>query len=514
MNPSHDEPRDDLGVRNVFDVLRRRKWYALVVALVVLATAGFFVVRMQPSYQSVGQVLVLNPALGPTTPFSVNIETEAALADSPEVAKRAATELRYTGNPNDLLAGLDVAPTSGTDILTFTYSSERPSVAQANVGAFVRAYLDFRRERYTRQFASAYDAIQKQIDERHSELSAAKQRFDATSNPTIRSRLLARENALTAQILYLQQQQFATLSSPEVGQIVEGGSYPLLVDQRKRIWILAVVAALALAVGVALLVERLDDRLRGRHDLAVQARVPVLATVPRLKAWKNPEDPMLAAGSAPESDTSEAYRRLRTGLLFVGSERDLKTVLVTSARPREGKSATVANLAAVLGSAGKRVVIVGADLRRPRVAGFFGIADGQAEMNGACGLTNVLAEEVDVDAALQDAHDCPNVRVLPSGPRIGTPAELLESNSMRRVIARLRSEADFVLIDGAPVLGVSDALVLARLVDGVLLVADAARTPRSAVAQASDQLAQMDANVIGAVLNNVDAHGVDGYEAY
>jgi polysaccharide biosynthesis transport protein len=514
MSSQHDEQRDDLGIRNFFRILRRRKLYASVVVIVVLATAGFYIRRLEPVYQSVGQVLVLNPTLSPTTPFSVNVETESAIASSPDVAKRAASSLGYQGNPNDLLGGLDVAPASGTNILTFTYTSASPTVAQSDVGAFVDAYLADRNARVAEQFTSSYDAIQQLISETQAKLATAKQRFDATSDAATKSRLLARENSLSQQILFLRQQQLLTLTGPQVGSVIERASYPTLVDTRRRIAILAVVAALALGAAVALLAERLDDRLRGRHDLAAHAGAPVLATVPTLRSWRRGKDPVLAVATAPDSDTSEAYRRLRTGLLFLGSERNVKTVLVTSARAGEGKSATVANLAAVLGRAGKRVVVVAADLRRPRVASFFGIPDGRSSMNGMQGLTNVLADEVDVGSALRDANGHPNVRVLPSGPMVGTPAELLESNSMRRVIARLRADADFVLIDGAPILGVSDGLALARLADGVILVADAGRTPRTAVTQASDQLSQMDATIIGAVLNNLDARGVDAYEAY
>jgi succinoglycan biosynthesis transport protein ExoP len=276
--------------------------------------------------------------------------------------------------------------------------------------------------------------------------------------------------------------------------------------------LLALFVGLALGAGLALLAERLDDRLRGRQDLAARSEVPVLATIPRLRSWSRDGEPVVATLSAPRSETSEAYRTLRTGVLYAASRDHIKTVLVTSSEGAEGKTTTVANLAAVLGKAGKRVIVIVADLRRPRLERFFGLGDGSSGAEAApIGLTNVLAGEVSVEEALLTVPDLPNVRILRSGPMAGNPAELLESSGMRNVVARLRDQADFILIDAAPVLGVSDALVLCRLADAVLLVADAKRTRRTTVSQAREQLMQMNGKLIGSVLNNLDAKRAEAY---
>ena len=239
----------------------------------------------------------------------------------------------------------------------------------------------------------------------------------------------------------------------------------------------------------------------------------MLATIPRVRGWQKDGAPFLATLSAPRSETSEAYRTLRTGVLYAASRDHIKTILVTSSELAEGKTTTVANLAAVLGKAGKRVIVIVADLRRPRLERFFGItADGaSAENPSPLGLTNVLAGEASVEEALVAVPNMPHVRVLRSGPMAGNPAELLESNSMRNIVTQLRDQADFILIDAAPVLGVSDALVLCRLADAVLLVADAGRTRRTTVSRAREQLVQVSGNLIGSVLNNSDAKREEAY---
>jgi non-specific protein-tyrosine kinase len=297
-----------------------------------------------------------------------------------------------------------------------------------------------------------------------------------------------------------------------VGQIVQSASAPTLIDTRMRTLLLALFVGLSLGTGLALLAERLDDRLRGRQDLAARSMAPVLAAIPRLRGWSKDGEPVVATLSAPRSATSEAYRTLRTGVLYAAAHNHIQTVLVTSSEGAEGKTTTVANLAAVLGKAGKRVIVIVADLRRPRLERFFGMGDGASDAEHAPrGLTNVLAGEVSVEEALTSVPDVPNVQILRSGPMAGNPVELLESSGMRDIVARLRDQADLILIDAAPVLGVSDALVLCRLADAVLLVADAGRTRRTAISQAREQLMQVNARVIGSVLNNLGAKDADVY---
>jgi capsular exopolysaccharide synthesis family protein len=506
-----DEQRDEaFGPREFLLTLQRRKLYVIVTTAITLGIAVFYVARDTPVYESTGQVLVLDPSLNPIGPAATtNMETEAALAASRGVAAEAADILGYEGNPEDLQAGLEVAVTGETEILTFVYSDPQPERARVVVRGFVEGYLQFRRER----FADQSEAIQEQIDTLEEELSRTNAELAGATDEDVREQLRATSNALAAKIALLRQQWLQTLSGPALGQIVQSASEPALIDTRMRTLLLALFVGLSLGAGLALLAERLDDRLRGRQDLATQAAVPVLATIPRLRTWRSDGEPVLATVSAPRSETSEAYRTLRTGVLYAASRDHIKTILITSSDVAEGKTTTVANLAVVLGKAGKRVIVIVADLRRPRLERFFGMeADGASGAQPtSLGLTNVLAGEASVDEALAPVPNMPNVRVLRSGPMAGNPAELLESKRMDDVVTRLRDQADFILFDAAPVLGVSDALVLCRLADAVLLVADAGRTRKTTVSRARDQLIQVNGKLIGSVLNNSDAKTAEVY---
>jgi capsular exopolysaccharide synthesis family protein len=198
----------------------------------------------------------------------------------------------------------------------------------------------------------------------------------------------------------------------------------------------------------------------------------------------------------PRSPIAEAYRSLRTNLEFSSLDRPLRTLIVTSAAPEEGKSTTLANLAVTMAQAGKRVILADADLRRPVQHKLFGLHD-------APGLTNLV---IDGDASREpplQPTGVPNLQLLASGPLPPNPSELLSSRRMTEIIAGLAERADVVLFDAPPVIAVTDAAVLASRVDGVLLVIYAGKTRREYVEKARALLDKVNAHVVGAVLTNV-----------
>ncbi|MCL4534076.1 MAG: CpsD/CapB family tyrosine-protein kinase [Bacteroidetes bacterium] len=198
----------------------------------------------------------------------------------------------------------------------------------------------------------------------------------------------------------------------------------------------------------------------------------------------------------PRSPVSEAYRTLRTNIQFSSLDRPLHTILVTSTNAEEGKSTTVANLAVTFAQAGHRTIAVDSDLRRPSLHKLFGVPN-------ESGLTTLVLDES--AELIMQTTEIPNLRVLPSGPLPPNPAELLASQRMDRIVETLKAEADFVLFDCSPIVAVTDAAVLARRVDGVLLIVSAGRTKREHAARAKAQLEKVNANIIGVVLNNVKA---------
>ena len=212
-------------------------------------------------------------------------------------------------------------------------------------------------------------------------------------------------------------------------------------------------------------------------------------------AVNNPSDSLVTL-TKPRSPVSEAYRTLRTNLEFSSLDKPVKTMVVTSPGPEEGKSTTLANLAVTLAQAEKEIILVDCDLRRPSQHEIFGV-------NNGVGLTTmVVDDEAMADPPLQ-LTSVPGLWLLPSGPLPPNPSELVGSRRMEEILAVLSQRADTVLFDAPPVIAVTDAAVLSSKVDGVLLVINAGGTKRDHAQKAKALLEKVNANLVGAVLNNV-----------
>jgi len=205
---------------------------------------------------------------------------------------------------------------------------------------------------------------------------------------------------------------------------------------------------------------------------------------------------LLVTVSSPRSPVSEAYRTLRTNLQFVSLDKPLRSLLVTSPGAEEGKSTMLANLAVTIAQGEKRVIVVDCDLRRPNLHKLFGLGREP-------GLTTMMVDELAMDSPPLQATVVPGLQLLASGPLPPSPADLLGSRRMDRVLELLKEQADVVLLDAPPVVAVSDAAVLSAKADGVLLVVSAGQTKRDSVLAAKTRLEKVNANLIGAVLTNV-----------
>jgi succinoglycan biosynthesis transport protein ExoP len=289
--------------------------------------------------------------------------------------------------------------------------------------------------------------------------------------------------------------------------------------QRTRTIILAFLLSLGVGVGLAFLLDYLDDTLKSVDDVDRYLHLPSLALIPasrsertrliggrRAPAPTTESDPMtaLALTSDVRSPSAEAYRHLRTSLLLSSAGQPPKTILVTSSQPSEGKTTTAINTAIMLAQTGADVLIVDCDLRRPRVHANFGVSN-------ARGLTNYLSGERDLDTLVQTYDKLANLKVLTSGPIPPNPAELLGSTEMRRLLTALSERFTHIVIDSPPAISFTDASILSTLVDGVMLVVHGGRSSRGVVRRAKQQLVDVGANIFGVVLNNVRLDAPDYY---
>ena len=286
--------------------------------------------------------------------------------------------------------------------------------------------------------------------------------------------------------------------------------------QRFRNIFVAFLLSLVAGVGLAFLLDFLDDTVKSVDDVDRYLHLPALALIPagrdrgRLIMGGPPQKPApndttaLAMISDARSPIAEAYRHLRTSLLLSSAGQPPKTILVTSSQPSEGKTTTAINTAFMLAQTGAEILIIDCDLRRPRLHAHFGAPNNR-------GLTNWLSGETDVDGLLQTYKPQSNLKFLTSGPVPPNPAELLGSDEMRKLLGVLAERFAHVIIDSPPAISFTDASILSTMVDGVVLVVHGGRSSRAVVRRAKQQLLDVGAHLFGVVLNNVKVETQDYY---
>lgn len=261
----------------------------------------------------------------------------------------------------------------------------------------------------------------------------------------------------------------------------------------------AIVGFLAASVAVVL-AAALDTRVRSESSLKTITELPVLGSIEQSAPSA---DPRPVSIRQPNGSAAEAFRHVRSGLRFASASHQTRCLAITSSRPAEGKTWVASNLAFVLAETGRRVLLIDADLRKPRVADAFGIV-------GAVGLTTVLIDAVPLQSAVQ-VWPRSTLEILPAGAVPPNPAELLASDRMKELIQQVADEYELVVIDTAPVEVVADATVLAQQVDSVLIVADTTRVRRAQLAATIEALERAGAHISGVVLNRVKARPRDDY---
>ncbi len=287
-------------------------------------------------------------------------------------------------------------------------------------------------------------------------------------------------------------------------------------------------AGLVFAFGAMSVCEYFDDSVKSSEEMENLLRLPALATIPNFAlARRAPVSRALGNGAAaadgsavpamphagvgrelvvlhePWSPVAEAFRALRTAVLFSTPGAPPKMLLVTSAGSGEGKTVSSLNLAATLAEAGSRVLLIDVDLRKPSCHRGLGVSNER-------GLSSFLAGQADLESVTLSLEG-PRISFIPAGPTPPNPAELVGSARMRTMLEELRASYDFIILDSPPVLPVTDAVVLARDVDGVVQVVKGHDTPRELIRRARDQLVQANAHLLGAVINNVDLGWGDLY---
>jgi len=521
---------DEANLHDHLAVLRRRRRVVVVSVLVAVGVALLAAIVQTPRYRAETELLlrrtdtqaILIDELGQIRSASDSqreLNNELRLIESQRV--RDAVDERYDG-PLDVTEVEAHAPSSDTDDeIEISLVSTDPAEAAQLVNLYTDTYITERRARQLEDLTTSSEQIQSRLDKLHAQIvdvSAPLDSIDAQADAAPlgsaeRSRLeeqrravqrqvlpqlgplLSRESSLRGQLTQLEvTKDLAGTGGVEVLAPAEEPDSPVS-PNTVRYLAIAVLVGLVGGVALAWFLDYLDDSVRTKEEAEDLTGLPTLGIIPRVPDLKR-ESTDVVTVREPASLAAEAYRSLRTSVRFVGVDRSVSTILVTSAGTSEGKSMTAANLAVVLAQAGERVLLVDADLRQPRVHEFF-------DLPLRPGLTNLLLGDAEIGSAVRSPREPATLEILPAGPLPPNPAELLDGPRARQLLEVMAATRGTVVIDSPPLLPVTDAQVLARLTDATLLVVSYRETSKRALARSLELLGQVDAPVVGMVLNQV-----------
>ncbi|MBV9819721.1 MAG: polysaccharide biosynthesis tyrosine autokinase [Solirubrobacterales bacterium] len=490
------------GLEQALVILRRRWKLLFACALLATAAAVGFSVTQQKRYTASSSLLFSDTQFDQElfgsnfTPSTVDPVREAAtnvdLASLPTVAQRTAAALHLS--ERRVHSEVSVSAVGQADIAKISVTDVVPARAASIANMYVQQYVLFRQEADRSKITGAQDLVQRR-------LSALPPRQRSSS---------------VGQALQNRANQLGVLAALQTGnaEVAQNAGIPSAPSspQPERNGILGLVGGLLLGAGLIYVAERLDRRIRVASELELAYGVPLLGSVPESSRYVHTGREPLPAAEA------EAFALLRARLRYFNVDREVRTLLLSSATPGEGKTTVALNLAIAEAMAGdSNVVLVEADLRRPDLARRLGL-------RGGPGLAEVLSRNAALDTVIREVtvppaasnHGSSQFALIAAGTIPPNPAQLVESRSMIDLLSTLAERFDLVIVDSAPTSIVPDAIPLMRLVSGVVVVGRIERTTRDAARHLSEQLTKLRAPVLGVVANAMPkrTQGQYGYGYY
>jgi capsular exopolysaccharide synthesis family protein len=510
------------------DYLRiaRRHWALLLVLPLLLGIGGWFYSSSKPDQFQASSLVLLRPndpgesvgTAGSARNGYVDLvsfaQSQIEVLNSPAVSQLASAAVAGT-TPDQIDAARSVAATRNSTVLKVTCQSTNREFVAPCADALASGYIASRRSAARASLESAIGEVNKQLETITTELQDLTKKVgktvpDASTQAAIDA-ATARFRSLTDQ-----QGQLSVNINLKRGEaeLISAAKSPLgpFAPTPSRTAALGVMLGLLAAAGLAIARDQLDNKVRSSAQLETATGLPVLTRLPS-HAKVESDSTFLPMTEEPFSPFSERIRDLRTSVKFLGASQELRSIVVTSSVPGEGKSLVAANLAVSIAQTGSRVLLLSADLRKPRLDTLFG------NEYGGKGLSDLITDlataqraghNVDVREAVCEAADATQTEglfIIRAGALPPNPNELLGSATMRSIIGAAHDLFDMVIMDTPPLAAVSDALVVGSDIDGVLIVASAKKTDRRLVAQSVEQVRAAGLRIVGTVLNRTSSRG-------
>ncbi len=519
-----------MELRDYLNVLRARKWVVIQSVVIVTLTAVVVSLLQPPTYQGEVKVLISSQDAGAAI-FGTSLgelsgqperslQTQVQLMQLRPLAETTVRKLGLKESPEVLLKRVEVTAVGQTNVVTIKATDVSQERAAAIANSMADAYVAWSRDTKRESIKAAADEVQRRLDEARVEILALGKKI-ANARTTDKNGVVIKDDSLQAE-LTIATDLYATLAEKletlRVNEQLENGAGRVvsvavadavpIAPKPVRNAILGLAVGLVFGVGMAFLLEYLDNTIKSTDEAERLYGAPVLGQIP-LEDFDKGEKRRLTMVQHPGSPAAESYRALRNSLDFVNFQHDIRTLLVVSSTQGEGKSTVAANLAASLAQTGKKVVLVNSDFRRPTTDQFFAV-------NNLIGLSDVLTGVSSLKAALQRPGD-EQLLVLASGKMPPNPSELLGSEKMSELIEGLKDWADWIIVDSPPLLAVADTAAVARWVDGVLMVTRGGVSTRENARKGREMLEKVGARVIGVAVWGLEGDGSGtayGYGGY
>ena len=532
-----DQQLEEPDLRSYLGVIARRRWLVIAATVLFIGVAVAASLVPEPEYRVRAQVLTTGVNDPVAMIFGVNGTGDLDRQATSQVAFLRSSKMRlevadaYDGSlPGGDIFRVEVTPLGSDDnstssVVELSLTSPDPRSAATLVNTYAETYVQLRQSQDVERLAETKRQLQALLQENVDQIATIEAPVDAieaelTEPGANIEGILARRDAeltgLQGQLDPLEAEATrirSTLGDINLGvELASGGGAEVL----STAWVpdtpvtpniplnlaIGVVFGAFLGIVLAFIRDYFDDSVKTKETVDRVTGVSTLGLIPKVSGGND-----LVTVTHPTAPAAEAFRLLRTSVKFLGIERQVRVVQVTSPSAGEGKTMVAVNLAVAFAQAGDRVVLVGGDLRRPRM-------EEVLDVPLTPGLTAVLIGDVTLPQAIQTAAGVPNLSVLPAGYPPPNPSELLSGERARRLIDVLGQTYDVVIIDCPPVLPVTDSLVLARMADTTLLVTSANKTSKRSLTRAVELLRQVDAPLSGTVLNSASADDTFSTEPY
>ncbi|MEZ4661303.1 MAG: polysaccharide biosynthesis tyrosine autokinase [Caldilineaceae bacterium] len=517
----------ELEIKVYLRLIWRWLWLIILCGMVGGVAAYVFSQLSTPIYQA-SSTLMIDEGNNITANYQDILTAERKARTYAELMTRDSTlaevaaQLNLTPQSleNDL-ADISVTPLRDTQLLKVQIEGISPSLVTLVADTLPAVFIQELNRVQGERFVTLKAGLQDQLDDLTAQIDLVQVEISQIDDtPTaqeeialtrLRSTLGQKQGDYARLLQNLEELRITEAQSGDSVVVVESASQPVT-PIRPRVLVntlLATIVGVMLALGVVFLIEYLDDRIKSPRQLLQLVDLPILGSVVRFQTVL-PNGVKQGGGlvtlGEPRNPVSEAFRGIRTNLQFANVDKPIRSLVITSAMPGEGKTTVAGNLAVVLAQAGLSVALVDADLRKPTVHKLFNISSQP-------GLVDNLLSPTPEEIRFSPERQLANLHLLPSGKRPPNPAELLGSKRMMDLVEHLKQTVDFVILDTPPLLAAADAYVLASMVDVVVLVTTAG-VKRDAVLRTLEELAQVRAPLIGSVFNRLERATAGSYYYY